>query len=208
MRGIDTVNIWNSDSTPHPYQLKDCLYVPDLKYSVVGEDTLYGNGFRRETIHHDIMIPYIECVDTTAPYRVLTNNWGKLHVFPPWVFHPTKRNMFNLREMRDNTRVPSARPYLPFVIRQNKLLLETTTLGTKNSAHMYRLRMMADNLIPVNPPKPLYLREISPELPVQRTSCRDSIEGAALIVKYKQNLLRRPRPTHLPTPRIDDRTLG
>ena len=36
VRGIGTVNIWNCDSTPHPYQLKDCLYVPDLKYSIVG----------------------------------------------------------------------------------------------------------------------------------------------------------------------------
>ena len=30
-RGIGTVNIWETDSTPHPFQLKDCLYVPELK---------------------------------------------------------------------------------------------------------------------------------------------------------------------------------
>ena len=69
--------------------------------------------------------------------------------------------------MRDDTRVPSARSYLPIVIRQNKLLLDTPTLSRENGEHMYRLRLAADSLIPVNPTKPLYLREISPELPVQ-----------------------------------------
>ena len=91
--------------------------------------------------------------------------------------------------MRNNTRVLSARSYLPFVIRQNKLLLETPTLGTENTAHMYLLRVMADSLITVDYPKPLYLREISPELPVQRTSYKDSREGATLSLKYKKDLL-------------------
>ena len=170
VRGICTVNLWYTDSTPHPYQLKDWLYVPDLKYSVVGEDALYANGFRRSTLFYDRQIPYIECVDEVVPYKALTSNWGKLHVFSSWAFHPTKRNEFNWREMRNDTRVLSARSYLPFAIRQNKLLLETPTLGTENSAHMYRLRVMADSLITVDYPKPLYLREISPELSVQRTS--------------------------------------
>ena len=48
VRGFGTVNVWNTDGTPHPYLLKDCLYVTDLKYSVVGEDALYTNGFRRK----------------------------------------------------------------------------------------------------------------------------------------------------------------
>ena len=32
VRGIGTVNVWNTDGSPHPYQLKDCLYVPDLNF--------------------------------------------------------------------------------------------------------------------------------------------------------------------------------
>ena len=31
VRGFGTVNVWNADGTSHQYQLKDCLYVPDLK---------------------------------------------------------------------------------------------------------------------------------------------------------------------------------
>ena len=68
--------------------------------------------------------------------------------------------------------------------------------------------MSADKLIPVDPPKPLYLREISPELPVQQTSFRHSRQVSTLISMYKQDLLRRQPPTCLSTPRIDDKTLG
>ena len=135
-----------------------------MKYSIVGEDPLYANGFRRDTLLFDRMIPYIECRDMRMPYRVLTENWGKIQVFPYWVFHPRKRDRFNWRQMRDDTRVPTARSYLPFVVRQNKLLLETPTISRENSEHMYRLRVAADSLAPVNPTEPLYLREISPEL--------------------------------------------
>ena len=67
---------------------------------------------------------------------------------------------------------------------------------------------MADSLIPVDPPKTLYLREISPEVSMQRMSFRHSCEVSALILMYKQDLLRRSPPTCLSTPRIDDRTLG
>ena len=49
VRRIGTVNVWYTDGYAYPYQLKDCLYVPDLKYSVVGEDALYANGFRRSS---------------------------------------------------------------------------------------------------------------------------------------------------------------
>ena len=90
VRGIGTVNMWYTDSTPHPYQLKDCLYVPNLKYSIVGEDPLYANSFSRNTLHYERMSPVVECVNKTMPYRVITQNWGKIRVFPQWVFHPTK----------------------------------------------------------------------------------------------------------------------
>ena len=40
VREKGTVNLWYTDITPHPYQLKDCLYVLDLKYSVKGENAL------------------------------------------------------------------------------------------------------------------------------------------------------------------------
>ena len=43
---------------------------------------------------------------------------------------------------------------------------------------------------------------------MQWTSYRDSRDGEDLIMKYKQDLLRRPPPVHLPSPRIDERTLG
>ena len=40
--------MWRTDGTAHPYQLKDTLYVPDLKYSLLGERELYQNGFGRQ----------------------------------------------------------------------------------------------------------------------------------------------------------------
>ena len=63
VRGIGTVNVWYTNGYAHPYQLKDCLYVPDFKYSVVGEDALSANGFRRSKLFYDMRIPYIECVE-------------------------------------------------------------------------------------------------------------------------------------------------
>ena len=137
----------------------------------------------------------------------MTKTWGKLHLFLAWVFHPNKRNEANWREMRDNTRVLSARPYLPFVVRQNKPLPEIPNFATEYiyNANKNRLKDMADSVVQVTPPEPLYLREISPELPVQRTSYRDSSEGKALIVKYRQDLLRHPSLTCLPPSRVDDR---
>ena len=112
--------------------------------------------------------------------------------------------------MRNNTRTESARPYLPLVIRHNKILPESASFGTEyiRSANKELLKDMANSLVQDTPYEPLYLCEISPELPVQRTSYRDSRAGAALIVKYKQDLLRRPSLTSLPPSRVDDRTLG
>ena len=46
VRGFGTVNIWNRDGTSHPYQLKDCLYVPALKYSLFGESELFRNAIK------------------------------------------------------------------------------------------------------------------------------------------------------------------
>ena len=67
---------------------------------------------------------------------------------------------------------------------------------------------MTSNLVKVKPPKLLYLRAISPDLPVQRTAHRDSVEGEACIAAYKTDVNRRSPPTCLPRHRIDDRTLG
>ena len=67
---------------------------------------------------------------------------------------------------------------------------------------------MASRLVQVSRPEPLYLRAISPNLPVKRTSYQDSEEGEALIVAYKQDLTRRPSQTRLPPTRINDRTPG
>ena len=104
MRGIGTVSVWNTDGTPHPYQLKDCLYVPDLMYSVVGEAPLYANGFRRNSMFGETQIPFIERKDNQIPYRVVTQRYEKLHVIPYWVFHPYKRTEANWRVMGNNTR--------------------------------------------------------------------------------------------------------
>ena len=112
------------------------------------------------------------------------------------------------RDMKDDTRVPSARHYIPFTIRQNKLLMDTPVLRGDNFEHMYRLKVAADGLATVNPTEPLYLREISPELYVQWPAYRDSSEGKGMIVKYKQDLRRRPPAVRLSRPRSDDRTLG
>ena len=176
MRGVGTVNVWCTDGSAHPFQLKDCLYVPDLMYSVVGEDPLYANGFRRNTTFGETRIPFIECIDNQIPFRVLTQRWGSLHVIPYWVFHPYKRTDVNWREMRNNTRTESARHYLPFVIRHNKFLPESASFGTDyiRNGNKLRLIRMTNSLVQTTPSEPLYLREISPELPVQRTSYKDS----------------------------------
>ena len=111
-----------------------------------------------------------------------------------------KRTEANCCEMRNNTRTESAKHYLLFVIHHNKYLPESARFRTVyiRSHNQLRLRDMANSLVQTTLPEPLYLREISPELPVQRTSYRGSRTGAALIVKYKQDLLRRPSLTYLP----------
>ena len=111
--------------------------------------------------------------------------------------------------MRDNTRTESARHYLPFVIRHNRFLPESASFGTEyiSSVNKLRLTEMANSLVQITPPEPLYLLEISPELPVQRTSYRDFHAGATSMGTYKQDPLRRPPPTCLSSPRVDDSTI-
>ena len=44
VRRFGTVNIWRDDGTAHPFQLKDCLYVPDLKSSLVCKNEIASVG--------------------------------------------------------------------------------------------------------------------------------------------------------------------
>ena len=95
VRGFGTVNIWNPDGTAHPYQLRDCLYVPDLKYSLIGENELYRNGFWRQSFHGVTQVPYIECMTASIPLKAVTEMYEKLNALPSWVFYPHKRTPKN-----------------------------------------------------------------------------------------------------------------
>ena len=113
--------------------------------------------------------------------------------------------------MRDSTRVLASRPYLPFEVRQNKIMPEpaSPTSDQVDVASMERLQHLASRrLVHDTPPEPLYFRAISPDLPVQRTSYRYSEQAQALLTDYKTDVTRQPPQTCLPSTRIDDRTLG
>ena len=58
-----------SYGTAHPYQLRDCLYVPNLKYSLHGERELYRIGFGRGTLSGNGQIPYL---NPDLPFKAVT----------------------------------------------------------------------------------------------------------------------------------------
>ena len=76
------------------------------------------------------------------------------------------------------------------------------TTATVNVAHIGKQTRQ------VSPPEPLYLRAISPDLPVQRTSHQYADEAQTFIPDYKADESRRPIPTRLPPPRSDDKKTG
>ena len=145
MRGSGTVKIWNRDNTAHLYQLKVCLYVPGLKYSLICEDVLYLNDFCRKSIRGDMQTPFIECMKPGPTFKAVTEKNKKLNALPYWVFYHHRRTPGNWREMRDSTRVLASRPYLPFEVRQNKIMPEpaSPTSDQVDVASMERLQHLA-----------------------------------------------------------------
>ena len=120
VREFGTVNMGNPEGSAHSYQLRDCLYVPDLKYSLIGEDELYRNGVWRQSTHGETQVPYIECMKAELPFKAVTEKYEKLNALPSWVFYPQRRTPQNWRQMRDGTRELTLNPRCQESVRQGR----------------------------------------------------------------------------------------
>ena len=44
------------------------MYVPDLKYRLIGEKDPYQNGFGRQSLYGEAQVLYIESLDPDVPF--------------------------------------------------------------------------------------------------------------------------------------------
>ena len=177
-RKFGTVNIWNPEGSAHPNQLRNCLHVPELKYSLIGEDELYRNGFWRQSIHGVTQVPYIECMNNEIPPKAVTEKFKKLTALPSWVFYPYRRTPKNWRQMRDSTRGLNVKSSNKVSVRSGGATVNVTSAS--------RLKHMASrNVRVISSPEPRHENVILSDLPYS-----DELEETQLKVKRLLQTMR------------------